>query len=74
MAGLVPAIPIRIARPCPPKRDARHKAGHDKKRIADFSYSAKLVPQPQEAVAFGFFTLNEAPIRSSTKSISEPAM
>ena len=38
------------------------------------NYSAKLVPQPQEAVAFGFFTLNEAPIRSSTKSISEPAM
>ena len=36
--------------------------------------SAKLVPQPQEAVAFGFFTLNAAPIRSSTKSISEPAM
>ena len=30
--------------------------------------------QPQEAVAFGFFTLNEAPIRSSTKSISEPAI
>ena len=38
------------------------------------NYSAKLVPQPQEAVAFGFFTLNEAPIKSSTKSISEPAM
>ena len=37
-------------------------------------YSAKLVPQPQEAVAFGLLTLNEAPIRSSTKSISEPAM
>ena len=36
--------------------------------------SAKLVPQPQEAFACGFFTLNEAPIRSSTKSISEPAM
>ncbi len=28
MAGLVPAIPI-IWAPCPPKRDARHKAGHD---------------------------------------------
>ncbi len=40
----------------------------------DESYSAKLVPQPQDAVAFGFFTLNEAPIRSSTKSISEPAI
>ena len=30
MAGLDPAIPIRDARPCHPKRDARHKAGHDK--------------------------------------------
>src|SRR5947207_5915501 len=28
MAGLVPAIPIRPA-PCSPKRDARHKVGHD---------------------------------------------
>src|SRR5581483_2809151 len=32
----------------------------------------KLVPQPQDAVAFGFLTLNEEPMRSSTKSISEP--
>ncbi len=32
----------------------------------------KLVPQPQDAVAFGFWILNEAPMRSSTKSISEP--
>jgi hypothetical protein len=37
-------------------------------------YSAKLVPQPQEAVAWGLLILNEEPIRSSTKSISEPAM
>src|SRR5256885_3204874 len=29
MAGLVPAISIRKARPCPPKRDARHKAGYN---------------------------------------------
>src|SRR5262245_23665179 len=28
MAGLVPAIPTMDAQ-CPPKRDARHKAGHD---------------------------------------------
>src|SRR3984957_5838803 len=33
----------------------------------------KLVPQPQEAVALGLLTRNEAPIRSSTKSTSEPA-
>jgi len=33
----------------------------------------KLVPQPHEAVALGLFTRNDAPMRSSTKSISEPA-
>ena len=33
----------------------------------------KLVPQPQAVVAFGFLILNDALIRSSTKSISEPA-
>ncbi|CAL77806.1 hypothetical protein BRADO4054 [Bradyrhizobium sp. ORS 278] len=33
----------------------------------------KLVPQPQEAVALGLLIRNEAPIRSSTKSTSEPA-
>ena len=33
----------------------------------------KLVPQPQEAVACGLLILKDAPIRSSTKSISEPA-
>src|SRR5581483_4214405 len=32
----------------------------------------KLVPQPQDAVALGFFTLKDEPMRSSTKSISEP--
>ena len=31
------------------------------------------MPQPQEAVTFGLLILNWAPIRSSTKSISEPA-
>src|SRR6202012_651892 len=33
----------------------------------------KLVPQPQEAVALGLTTRNEAPIKSSTKSTSDPA-
>src|ERR1700761_5713944 len=33
----------------------------------------KLVPQPQEAVAFGLLTRKDAPIRSSTKSTSDPA-
>src|SRR2546423_1460209 len=32
----------------------------------------KLVPQPQEDCAFGLLILNEAPMRSSTKSISAP--
>src|SRR5579884_913063 len=40
----------------------------------DIGYSAKLVPQPHEAVAFGLLILKEEPIRSSTKSISLPAM
>jgi hypothetical protein len=57
----------------PPKRDGRDKPVHDSFECGD-RYSAKLVPQPHDAFACGFFTLNEAPIRSSTKSISEPAM
>jgi hypothetical protein len=35
--------------------------------------SEKLVPQPQDASAFGLSTLKDAPIRSSTESIPEPA-
>src|SRR5216684_2200863 len=34
----------------------------------------KLVPHPQDAVATGFLIRNEDPMRSSTKSISAPAM
>ncbi len=49
-------------------------AGTTAQVVAGKIYSAKLVPQPQDAVAFGFFILNAAPIRSSTKSISEPAI
>jgi len=33
MAGLVPPISLRDALPCQPKRDARHKAGHDVESI-----------------------------------------
>ena len=33
-----------------------------------------LVPQPQAAVAFGFLIWNAAPMRSSTKLISDPCM
>src|SRR6185369_15800229 len=32
----------------------------------------KELPQPQDEAAFGFLIWNEAPIRSSTKSISAP--
>ena len=32
----------------------------------------KLVPQPQEATAFGFLIWKDWPIRSSTKSMTEP--
>ena len=35
-------------------------------------HKLKLVPQPQEAVAFGFSILNAAPINSSEKSMTEP--
>ncbi|SNR58766.1 hypothetical protein SAMN06265370_111124 [Puniceibacterium sediminis] len=34
------------------------------------TYIEKLVPQPQEAVAFGFSITNRAPISSSVKSIT----
>ena len=33
----------------------------------------KLVPQPHALVAFGLWMRNEAPMTSSTKSISDPA-
>jgi hypothetical protein len=35
MRGFIPRIPLRMATLCLPKRDGRHKAGHDKKRIAN---------------------------------------
>ena len=34
MAGLVPAISIRVASACRENRDARHKAGHDVERVS----------------------------------------
>ena len=37
-------------------------------RAAIGCQTVKLTPQPQEATAFGFLTLNDWPIRSSTKS------
>src|SRR4028119_2430120 len=37
-------------------------------------HKEKEVPQPQEAVAWGFSILNDWPMRSSTKSTTEPSM
>jgi hypothetical protein len=47
MAGLVPAIPLRRAQ-CVPKRDARHKAGHDNLRpcSAACSCSGRILSSP----------------------------
>ena len=42
MAGLVPAIPMRRVYRCLPKRDARHKAGHDNANSSARPYSAGL--------------------------------
>src|SRR3569623_1577807 len=56
---MIEALAHRVDVPC---RDA-----HGRCQIE------KLVPQPHEAVAFGLLTRNDAPIRSSTKSSSEPA-
>src|ERR1700676_2225555 len=47
--------------------------GHDEGAPLISLQIEKLVPPPHDAVAFGFTTRNEAPIRSSTKSTSEPA-
>ena len=37
MAGLVPAIPIHVAQPCPPKRDRRDKPGDDSGMVVRLS-------------------------------------
>ncbi|MHC2536351.1 nitrogen-specific signal transduction histidine kinase [Bradyrhizobium diazoefficiens] len=49
--------------------DRGRKADH--RRVS--AQIEKLVPQPQDAVALGLLTRNEAPIRSSTKSTCDPA-
>jgi hypothetical protein len=33
MAGLVPAISLKLARPCAPRRDCRNKLGNDTEKI-----------------------------------------
>lgn len=64
-AGL-PGRRAPFARPADPVEALRAKAAP--RQIE------KLVPQPQLAVAFGLLILKAWPIRSSTKSISEPPM
>ena len=49
-------------------------AGASQTRYTEPRQIEKLVPQPQLAVAFGLLILKAWPIRSSTKSISEPLM
>src|SRR3954471_4796230 len=49
-------------------RSARHIG-----LILEVGQIEKLVPHPHHAVALGLLTRKEAPIRSSTKSTSEPA-
>ena len=46
----------------------------DRRRLAAARHAQmeKLVPQPQDATAFGFLIWKDWPIRSSTKSITEP--
>jgi hypothetical protein len=80
MAGFMPAI--HGFHSAKQDVDGRDEPGHDGgwpsianariRRLGEAQIE-KLVPQPQEAVAWGLLTRNEAPIRSSTKSISEPA-
>ena len=43
MAGLVPAIPIKKAERCHPKRDARHKAGHDKELLLKLRHDFHVI-------------------------------
>ena len=54
--------------------DCRIKSGNDEHEtvVRDATQIEKLVPQPQEATACGFLIWKDWPIRSSTKSISEP--
>src|SRR5690606_17205268 len=47
-----------------------HAERHKRRRVQ----MAKLVPQPQDAVASGLWTSRPSPMRLSTRSISEPSM
>ena len=43
MAGLVPAIPLRMALPCPPKRGRRDKPGDDNYTIIITGFSISVL-------------------------------
>ena len=66
MAGLVPAIPILLAKLCPANRDARHKAGHDEREAEDINMStqaAVVTPQAEKMLSrkegsVGYVTFN----------------
>jgi hypothetical protein len=70
MAGLGPAIHVFASLgPQEQDVDARDKRGHDE----SVCQREKLVPHPQDDFACGLLMRKDVPIRSSTKSISEPA-
>jgi hypothetical protein len=58
MAGLVPAISLRMA-PYVPKRDARHKAGHDSIELARCIFGQTLRIDGERSV----FALSQGEMR-----------
>jgi NADH-quinone oxidoreductase subunit E len=60
MAGLVPAIPIRDAAPCHPKRDARDKRRHDNAEKGRTMSVRRLAPPEVQPKDFAFSKANLA--------------
>lgn len=74
MAGLVPAIPIRVATPCVMNRDARDKRGHDVERAVQTNWdmlyaTSKSVP----ASIFIFLRMRRSPAISSSSRATRSA-
>jgi hypothetical protein len=42
ITGLVPVIPLGVAQLCLPKRDGRHKAGHDVRMWHSFAFLSEM--------------------------------
>src|SRR6478672_6307302 len=63
MAGLVPAIPISVAKLCLANRDARHKAGHDNREVSAMTQAAVATPPAEKMLSrkegsVGYVTFN----------------